>query len=160
MQPAERQAGLEGQRPLNPHDINKDGQFIMTRNIFSPTLAAVAGLAAAMTPALAHADAAAGAAAGKRIYMRCMACHNVKPGAPDKVGPNLSGVVGKKGGLVPSFRYSPAMKQANVTWNETTLDKWLTRPASVVPGTSMVFAGLSKPGDRKAIIAYLKKPVP
>lgn len=99
-------------------------------------------------------------AAGKLLFMRCAACHNVKPGEPNKVGPNLSGVVGRKSGTAKGFSYSAAMKKANLTWNEATLDKWLTRPASVVPGTSMVFAGLPKPEDRKAVIAFLKKPVP
>jgi len=132
----------------------------MTRNIFFSTLAAAAAIGAALTPSLASADAAADAVAGKRVFMRCMACHAVKPGAPNKVGPNLSGVVGRKAGQAKGFRYSAAMTKAPVTWNEATLDKWLTRPASVVPGTSMVFAGLPKPEDRKAIIAYLKKPAP
>ncbi len=74
------------------------------------------------------------------------------------MGPHLQGVVGRKSLSVAKFNYSPAMKKANLTWTEATLDKWLQRPSSVVPGTSMVFAGLPNPDDRKALIAYLKKP--
>jgi cytochrome c len=69
-------------------------------------------------------------------------------------------VVGRPSGSVAGFTYSPAMKKAGLTWTEAQLDKWLTRPAGLVPGTSMVFAGLPNPDDRKAVIAYLKKPVP
>ena len=80
--------------------------------------------------------------------------------APAKVGPHLQAVVGRASGSVPRFTYSPAMRTANLRWDEATLDRWLTRPAAVVPGTSMVFAGLANANDRRAVIAYLKKPVP
>ncbi|MCY1672754.1 cytochrome c family protein [Novosphingobium sp. SL115] len=114
-----------------------------------------------MAGSAAAAPAAGDAVAGKRVFLRCMACHAVTPGAPNKVGPNLAGVVGRKAGMAKGFRYSAAMTKATaVKWDEATLDKWLTRPASVVPGTSMVFAGLPNAADRKAVIAYLKKPVP
>lgn len=135
----------------------------MAKPIIFSGLVLGAALSFAAVPAQVSADPApakADAAKGKLIFMRCAACHNVKPGEPNKVGPNLSGVVGRKAGMAKGFNYSPAMKTAKVTWNEATLDKWLTRPAGVVPGTSMVFAGLPKPEDRKAVIAYLKKPVP
>lgn len=131
--------------------------FSKTMILTSLAAAASLGLAPASVSA---APGGTDAAAGKRIFMRCMACHTVNAGGANKVGPNLSGVVGRKGASAKGFRYSAAMIKANVTWNEATLDKWLTRPASVVPGTSMVFAGLPKAEDRKAVIAYLKKPVP
>jgi cytochrome c len=97
---------------------------------------------------------------GKLIFLRCAACHAVSSKAPPKVGPHLQGVVGRASGSVAGFTYSPAMRAAALRWDESTLDRWLTRPAGVVPGTSMVFAGLPNPDDRKAVIAYLKKPVP
>jgi cytochrome c len=144
---------------INP----EQGQAYMTMRTIFPILAtATIALCAAVAPTLVSAapPAAADAVAGKRVFLRCMACHTVQAGGPNKVGPNLSGVVGRKSGQTKGFRYSAAMTKANVTWNDATLDKWLTRPASVVPGNSMVFAGLSKPEDRKAVIAYLKKPAP
>lgn len=133
-----------------------------TRTILPILAVATTALCAVIAPTFASAapPAATDAAAGKRVFLRCMACHSAQPGAPNKVGPNLSGVVGRKSGQVKGFRYSAAMTKANLTWNEATLDKWLTRSAGVVPGTSMVFAGLPKPEDRKAVIAYLKKPAP
>lgn len=121
-----------------------------------------AGMALAAVPALADKPAAPDAqllARGKLIFMRCAACHSVAPGAPAKVGPNLNGVVGRPSAAMPGFNYSSALKAAKLTWNEATIDTWLRRPTGLVPGTSMVFAGLPSADDRKAVIAYLKKPV-
>lgn len=137
--------------------------MIRKPSITLSALIVAAALAAMPTVAQAQGAASAkpkGAAAGKLVFMRCAACHSIAPGAPNKVGPNLAGIVGRKAATVPGFRYSTALASAKLTWNDATLDKWLTRPASLVPGTSMVFAGLPKPEDRAAVIAYLKKPVP
>jgi cytochrome c len=125
----------------------------------SRSLIALAMVATA-APAVAAPPAPSLAAKGKLIYLRCAACHAVSAKAPKKVGPHLEGVVGRTAGSVPGFTYSPAMKKAAIKWNDVTLDKWLARPAGLVPGTSMVFAGLPSADDRKAVIAYLKKPVP
>lgn len=113
-------------------------------------------LATLVSPALAQ--GVPDAAMGKRVFMRCMACHNVAPGAANKIGPNLFGIAGKKAAAMPGFKYSAALQKSNLKWDDATLDKWLARPVGLVPGTSMVFAGLPKPEDRKAVIAYLKKP--
>lgn len=119
----------------------------------------VAGLAAsALTGGTAFAQAKGDPVAGKKIFMRCVACHAVQPGAGAKMGPNLAGVVGRKSGLAPGFKYSAAMQKAKLTWNDATLDKWLTKPSALVPGTSMAFPGLPNPADRANVIAYLKKP--
>jgi cytochrome c len=118
----------------------------------------VAALAAA--PATLAAPAAGEAALGKRLFLRCTACHAVTAKAPAKVGPHLQGIIGRKAGAVAGFNYSPAMKNSGKVWNAATLDAWLQRPQAVVPGTTMAFAGLASPAERKALIAYLKKPVP
>jgi cytochrome c len=97
---------------------------------------------------------------GKRLFLRCAACHAVTPQSGAKIGPNLQGVVGRKAGALAGFNYSNAMRGANLVWNEANLDRLLQRPQAVVPGTVMAFAGLPKPEDRKALIAYLKKPIP
>lgn len=75
-----------------------------------------------------------------------------------KVGPNLSGLFGRAAGADPDYKaYSDALKQSGVVWNDETLDKWLERPASLIPGTTMVFAGIQSQADRAALISYLKK---
>jgi cytochrome c len=121
---------------------------------------AALGALAVTQPVPAAAPAPTSAARGKLIFLRCAACHAITAAAPAKVGPHLQGVVGRASGSVARFTYSPAMRAANLRWDDAMLDRWLTRPAGLVPGTSMVFAGLANADDRKAVIAYLKKPVP
>lgn len=124
-------------------------------------VSALVGMAALASSSVAFAAPSAGEAAqGKRLFLRCVACHATTAKAPPKVGPHLQGIAGRKAAAVAGFNYSPAMKKSAVVWNDATLDKWLQRPQAVVPGTSMAFAGLANPADRKALIAYLKKPVP
>ncbi|MGE0581917.1 MAG: cytochrome c family protein [Steroidobacteraceae bacterium] len=92
---------------------------------------------------------------GKLLFTQCQACHQVKAGAPSMMGPNLAGLMGRKAAAEPGFRYSPALKKSNLTWDAATLDKWLHRPAALVPGNTMAFAGMAKPEDRAAVIAWL-----
>lgn len=93
-------------------------------------------------------------AAGKIVFAKCTMCHSVTPGQ-NKIGPSLGGVVGRKAGTAPAFTYSAAMKGSNLTWDAATLDRYLTNPRGVVPGTKMIFAGLPAPADRANVIAYL-----
>ena len=101
-------------------------------------------------PAYAGGDAAAGAA----VFKRCAICHSVDPGKKTAMGPNLSGVVGRKAGT-GEFNYSPAMKGSGIVWTPDTLDAFLLKPAATVKGTRMAFAGLPQPNDRANVIAYL-----
>ena len=90
---------------------------------------------------------------GEKLYTRrCAACHSVDK---NRIGPMHRGVYGRKAGTVSGFRYSRALKALDVTWNEETLDEWLTNPTAFAPGTSMGFR-LGKAEERKAVIAYLK----
>ena len=94
---------------------------------------------------------------GEAVFKRnCAICHTVEPGK-NKIGPTLFGVVGRKAGSVPGFAYSAANKNSGDTWDEATLDKYLTDPMKFVPGTKMVFGGLKNPEQRKALIEYLKE---
>ena len=87
---------------------------------------------------------------------RCAACHTVVPGRPSMTGPNLAGVAGRKAGTA-AFAYSPALKASNLTWNRANLDRFLTAPARMVPGTRMVIS-VTNPAQRAAIIQYLSRP--
>lgn len=113
--------------------------------------------AAAPAPAAAPAATPAPAAASKPpvAFAQCALCHKVSPDGAKSIGPNLHGVVGRKAGTQAGFAYSPAMKNSGLTWDAATLDKYLTKPMQVVPGTKMAFAGQPDAGKRKEIIGYL-----
>ncbi len=115
--------------------------------------AAIAGLFAGLCLG-AGAVAGADAARGEQLYNRCAACHAL---ASDRVGPRHCGVVGRPAGSVPGFDYSPAMKKSRLQWDAKTLDRFLTKPMSVVPGTSMTYDGVPLQQDRSDLIAYLQQ---
>ena len=92
---------------------------------------------------------------GKLLFTQCPACHQLKPGAPSMLGPNLAGLMGRKAATVSGFNYSPALRKVSLTWDAATLDKWLQRPSALVPGNTMAFAGLPKADDRASLIAWL-----
>lgn len=131
-------------------------------------LGLLAVLAFASLPARAQAPAAAAQPAsaagvdspeykrGRLLYIQCRACHELKSGAPNKVGPNLHGIMGQKAAQVAGFAYSPALRAANLTWDRATFDRWLERPSAVVPGNAMAFAGVANAKDRAALITYIE----
>ena len=82
------------------------------------------------------------------------ACHATEPGV-NKIGPSLAGVVGRKSGFAPGFNYSPALKEANITWDEKTLDQFLQNPTGDVHGSRM-FLTVPNAADRQNAIAYLE----
>ena len=91
---------------------------------------------------------------GKALFeKRCSGCHALDK---DKEGPRLAGVFGRTSGTVPSFQYSDALKAARITWDATTIDKWLADPEKLVPNSDMAFQ-LVKADERAEIIAYLKQ---
>jgi len=63
---------------------------------------------------------------------------------------------GRQAGKDAQFMYSDAIKAAAVTWDEATLDRWLTDTESVIRGNDMAFR-LNDPADRANIIAYLRQ---
>jgi cytochrome c len=119
------------------------------RSLTFLSLALAAGL---LAPAPARAQ---DAEAGKTVFKQiCSICHDVVAGR-NRVGPSLFGIVGRKTGEEPGFHYSAANKNANLTWDDATLDKYLAAPRQVVPGTIMAYAGLKDDKKRKDLIAYL-----
>jgi cytochrome c len=121
----------------------------MHRLLFALTLAAVLGQLVSMPARAQSADD------GKTVFRQvCSICHAVVAGK-NMVGPSLFGVVGRKSGTVPDFHYSDAMKNANLTWDQATLDRYLSNPRGVVAGTLMAYAGLKDDQKRKDVIAYL-----
>lgn len=116
-------------------------------------------LMAAIATALALPAASAGAAdaeAGGRVFRtQCGACHTVEAGK-NRVGPSLFGIVGRVSGQVEGFKYSAANKDAHITWTPEVLDKYLTAPKELVPGTTMAFVGIKNATQRADLVAYLE----
>lgn len=106
--------------------------------------------------ATADADPAASTAmAGEKSFAKCAACHKVQKDAPQGVGPNLHGIVGKAVGSAEGYNYSVAMKTHGGVWDAATLDAYLENPRKAIPGTKMAFAGINNAEERKILIDYL-----
>ncbi|MFN3515954.1 MAG: c-type cytochrome, partial [Novosphingobium sp.] len=117
----------------------------------APAADAAAPAADTAAPAAEPTAAATTAAGGKpAAFAQCAACHAVEPGKHG-VGPSLAGVYGTKSGELAGYAFSDAMKAANLTWDDATLDAYLTNPMKMVPGTKMTFAGLPDAAKRKEI---------
>jgi cytochrome c len=110
---------------------------------------ALAGASLIATPAFA-ADAVRG---GELYESRCFGCHSLDA---NRIGPMHRGVFGRKAGAVADFSYSSAVKNSAVVWDETTLERWLTNPSTLIPGTRMTFR-VATQEDRADIVAFLKK---
>ena len=145
------------------------GLNVFSDIIFSPPHHKVSGydlpapdLNAGPAPAAAPAEplpvrlASADAAKGQNSAKKCLACHVFEKGGPNKIGPDLFGVVGRNRASHEGFNYSAGMKGKAGAWTYEDLDHFLENPKAFVPGTIMAFAGVPNPQERANILAFLK----
>jgi cytochrome c2 len=105
-----------------------------------------------IVPAIMTAAIGADVSRGRALFVACASCHN---SSPDAVGPSLSGVIGRRAAVVPSFRYSRALRESGLTWTKDQLSQFLTSPQALVPGNRMAYDGLGNSDDVLDLIAYL-----
>ncbi|MGE8279489.1 MAG: c-type cytochrome [Stenotrophomonas sp.] len=121
------------------------------------TAATEATATTAPTATAPQAPPAAPTISGEQAFAMCAACHSRDANAPQRMGPNLHNLVGRKAGSNPGFDYSPALKASDITWDAKQLDAYLSAPSKRVPGTRMVIA-VPDPARRQALIEYLSAP--
>ena len=120
------------------------------------TAAQAGGQAPAQTEPLPVLLASADVAKGQTAARKCAACHSFEQGGPNKVGPNLHGVLADPMGRVQGFAYSAALKGKGGQWDYEALNQFLINPKGYIPGTIMAFAGVSSANERADLIAYLR----
>ncbi len=130
---------------MNRNTLITDGFLICTFIV----AISIAGVAPAAAGTVLHGDAVH----GKTLYQGCQGCHSIDE---NDLGPRHRGVVGRRAGKVEDYAYSKALKDSGLTWDEATLDRWLTNPSALVPGTKMFFK-IDDAQARADIIAYLKE---
>jgi cytochrome c len=123
----------------------------------APAADAAAAPAAAAGPSVLAMVATADAEKGKTVAKACLACHKFEKGAPNGVGPNQWGLIGRKKESVEGFKYSGTLSaQGGDTWTYAELNKFLEKPKAYAPKTKMAYAGVKKPEDRAALLAYMR----
>ena len=96
-------------------------------------------------------------AAGENSFKKCLPCHRIGEGAKNLVGPELNGLEGRKSGSADGYSYTDANKNSGITWDEAQFKEYITNPRAKIPGTKMVFAGISSENERSNLWAYLKQ---
>ena len=94
---------------------------------------------------------------GEKLFKKCSACHSIKSGGGNKIGPALYNVVGRKVGVLDDYKYSKALAEYEKNWSFEELNGFLLKPKDWIKGTKMAYAGLRKEKDRASVILYLNK---
>ena len=94
---------------------------------------------------------------GEKVFKKCSACHSIKSGGGNKIGPALYNVVGRKIGVLDDYKYSKALAEYEKNWSFEELNGFLLKPKDWIKGTKMAYAGLRKEKDRASVILYLNK---
>jgi cytochrome c len=95
--------------------------------------------------------------AGAKSFNKCRPCHQIGEGAKNIVGPIMNGLFGRKSGTIEGYNYSDANKNSGITWDDAVFAEYIKKPAAKIPGTKMVFAGISSDDEIKNLTAFLKQ---
>jgi cytochrome c len=146
-------AGLVAGSLVRPRPLDKPGYVVAGAEEKAPAAGTAEPAAPEpIAPLMASADAKAGADVAKK----CTTCHTFDKGGPNRIGPNLYGIVGEPIAEGKGFAFSDALKAHKGSWDVDTLNAWLFKPQAFAKGTKMTFVGLPKAKDRADVVAYLQ----
>ena len=94
---------------------------------------------------------------GEKVYKKCKACHSIKQGGGNKIGPALWNVIFRPVGSVADYKYSKALSSYGKEWSWEEMNGFLTKPSTWIKGNKMGFAGLKNEKDRASVILYLNQ---
>ena len=101
--------------------------------------------------------ASTSAADGAKVFKKCLTCHSIGKGDPNKIGPNIFGVLNRKAGSISGYKYSKAMLAYGKVWSFEEMEGFLTKPKDWIKGTKMSFMGLKSAKERAAVILYMNE---
>ncbi len=131
------------------YKVELDVETVETKGDEEPVQREIVDIAALLsTGDLAH---------GEKVFKKCSACHSIKSGGGNKIGPALYNVVGRKVGVLDDYKYSKALAEYEKNWSFEELNGFLLKPKDWIKGTKMAYAGLRKEKDRASVILYLNK---
>ena len=131
------------------YKVELDAETVQTKGNEEPVQREIVDIAALLsTGDLAH---------GEKVFKKCSACHSIKSGGGNKIGPALYNVVGRKVGVLDDYKYSKALAEYEKNWSFEELNGFLLKPKDWIKGTKMAYAGLRKEKDRASVILYLNK---
>ena len=94
---------------------------------------------------------------GQKVFKKCSACHSVKKGGKNKIGPALYNVIGRDMAELKDYKYSKALIAFGKSWTFAEMNNFLIKPQTYIKGTKMAFAGLKKENDRASVILFMNK---
>ena len=92
---------------------------------------------------------------GQKVFKKCSACHSIKKGGRNNIGPALYNVLGRNMGALEDYKYSKALIAFGKDWTFDEMNSFLIKPTTYIKGTKMAFAGLKKEKDRASVILYM-----
>lgn len=103
-----------------------------------------------------HAMAEGDVAKGEKVFKKCAACHTLEE-EKNKVGPSLYGIFDRTAGTLEGYKFSKAMIESGIVWDDENMDGYLKKPRAFLKGTKMAFAGIKKDNQRADLIAFLRE---